>query len=97
MPDGVGVDRNTIMTLTVWEDRASNLKNVMGDHAHRAAAKQSRELGSYLKTYHYESDHIPTWNEAKKLWIEKGTPYTKHQTCPLSAVQATTETFPTSA
>jgi Domain of unknown function (DUF3291) len=75
MPTGMNSDRkHTLFTLSVWNDRASTMKYVASKE-HREAAKLSRELSSYLKVYHYESETIPTWDEAKELWATKGREY----------------------
>jgi heme-degrading monooxygenase HmoA len=74
MPNGNGESKHTLMTLTVWEDRKTTMKYVTSP-AHLAAMKQMKNLGSYSKMYHYESDKIPTWEEAKQLWVENGKEY----------------------
>lgn len=72
--NGITETKHTLFTLTVWEDRASTMSYVRSKE-HRAAAKLSRELGSYMKSHHYESETIPTWEEAKLLWQEQGREY----------------------
>ena len=58
-------------TLTVWENRQAMLEYLrQGEHL--KAMKISRTVGKYGKVYGYESDSIPTWEEALKLWQEKG-------------------------
>jgi heme-degrading monooxygenase HmoA len=75
MPDGNGVNRNTLMTLTVWDSRKSTMKYVMTSPEHRAAMKQMKGLGSYSKMHHYESETIPTWEEAKQIWLTRAKEY----------------------
>jgi len=62
-------------TLSAWKDKKSMRKFMMSG-AHAKAMKITREVGelSYgTKTYGYESDTIPSWEEAIKLWEDKGT------------------------
>ena len=75
MPNGNGQSRDTLMTLTVWEDRTSTLQYVYKSPAHIAAMKQVQNLSDYTKTYHYESTTIPTWEEAKTIWLTHGKEY----------------------
>lgn len=69
-----GKEKNTLFTLSVWNDRASAMKYVMSPE-HRAAAKLSTELASLIKTYHYESESVPNWDEAMQLWADHGKEY----------------------
>jgi heme-degrading monooxygenase HmoA len=64
----------THMTLTVWKDRAATMKYVASKE-HREAAKLSRELASNIKSYHYESETIPTWEVAKQILADQGVEY----------------------
>jgi len=60
-------------TLTVWEDRKSMLRFLhTGPHLQAMKAFDSIATG---KTYGYETDVIPSWTEALKLWEEKGKMY----------------------
>jgi hypothetical protein len=62
-------------TLTAWKDKQS-MRKYMFSGAHAKAMKVSRDIGEYsygTKTYGYESETIPTWEEARKIWEEKGT------------------------
>lgn len=62
-------------TITAWKDKQS-MRKYMISGAHAKAVKAGRSMGEYsygTKTYGYESDTIPTWKEARKLWEEKGT------------------------
>lgn len=75
LPNDQNEIRDTLMTLTVWEDRKSTLNYVFKSPAHVAAMKQMKHLGSYSKTYHYESTTIPTWEDAKELWLQHSKDY----------------------
>lgn len=80
LPNDVGQVRDTLMTLTVWEDRASTLQYVYKSPAHIAAMKQVKNLSNYSKTHHYESMTIPTWEEAKEIWLANGKEYNYNKT-----------------
>ena len=60
-------------TLTVWKDRKSMTK-FMASGAHAQAMKVSADISvpGGTKVYGYESDTIPTWDEALALWDEHG-------------------------
>lgn len=60
-------------TLTVWKDRKSMTK-FMASGAHAQAMKVSAAIGvpGGTKVYGYESDTIPTWDEALAIWEEHG-------------------------
>ncbi|KAL7564071.1 hypothetical protein ACA910_006973 [Epithemia clementina (nom. ined.)] len=58
-------------TLTVWKSR-NDMLAYLRQGEHLKAMKISREVGKYGKVYGYESDSIPSWDEALKLWKEKG-------------------------
>lgn len=62
-------------TLSAWDDKAS-MRRYMLRGAHAKAMKITRDIGNLeygTKTYGYESDNIPTWDEAIRLWHEKAT------------------------
>jgi len=61
-------------TLTVWEDRAAML-SFLRSGPHAQAMKITRKISdmSETKVYGYESDSIPTWEEALVKWEEHGT------------------------
>jgi CMP-N-acetylneuraminic acid synthetase len=77
-PGNVQADTNRIdgimHTLTAWNSREDMLKYVRSG-AHLEAMKNIKKIASYAKTYSYESDTIPTWAEARKLWEENGRIY----------------------
>ena len=69
MIDGV------LHTLSAWEDKAS-MRRYMLRGAHAKAMKITKDIANLeygTKTYGYESDTIPTWDEAIRLWHEKAT------------------------
>ena len=65
-------------TLSVWKDRKS-MTRYMAKGAHAQAMKAADEMGdpSDTKVYGYETDKIPTWDEALALWSEHGTRHGK--------------------
>ena len=46
--------------------------NYLREGAHVKAMKASKAVGKYGKVYGYESDTIPTWTEARKIWEDNG-------------------------
>ena len=65
-------------TLTVWEDKTS-MRKYMVSGAHVKAMKVTKEIAdlSNTKTYGYEADHVPTWEEAIVQWEKHATLYGK--------------------
>jgi len=65
-------------TLTAWDDKNSMLR-YMRTGAHAKAMKVSNEMSvpGGTKVYGYESDVIPSWNEALDLWEKHGTRHGK--------------------
>lgn len=62
-------------TLTAWKDKQS-MRRYMLSGAHAKAMKITQDVGNLeygTKTYGYESESIPTWTEALKIWEDKGT------------------------
>ena len=61
-------------TMTVWKDRKS-MTRFFASGAHAKAMKITQEVSSPedTKTYGYETEEIPTWEEAYELWKTKGT------------------------
>ena len=55
-------------TLTAW-DNIENLRSFVSSGPHLKAVKSFRKIATG-STYHYESDTIPTWAEAQRLWEE---------------------------
>ena len=71
--------RNGIQhTLTVWEDRKHMLR-YLREGAHLKAMKVTAQVSdpAGTKVYGYESDTIPTWEEALALWEVHGTRHGK--------------------
>jgi hypothetical protein len=58
-------------TLSVWRDTAS-MQAYMRSGAHKEAMAQSKAVGSMVKVYGYNSDTIPTMEEALQLWHDHG-------------------------
>eukprot|EP00546_Thalassionema_frauenfeldii_P012316 CAMPEP_0178925146 /NCGR_PEP_ID=MMETSP0786-20121207/17740_1 /TAXON_ID=186022 /ORGANISM="Thalassionema frauenfeldii, Strain CCMP 1798" /LENGTH=113 /DNA_ID=CAMNT_0020599975 /DNA_START=74 /DNA_END=411 /DNA_ORIENTATION=- len=58
-------------TLTVWKDRDSMIK-FMASGAHAKAMKITSDVASFIRVYGYETDKVPTWEEAIAIWAEKG-------------------------
>lgn len=53
-------------TLTAWDDMET-LRAFVGSGAHLNAVKSFRKI-AIGSTFHYVSDTIPTWEEARRLW-----------------------------
>lgn len=58
-------------TLSIW-DSAEAIRQFARTGAHLAAMKESANLASEIRTYTFEGDRIPTWDEAKQLLDLKG-------------------------
>ena len=50
------------------------LRAFVGSGPHLKAVKSFRTIATG-STYHYESDTIPTWEEARRLWEKNYTEY----------------------
>lgn len=81
--EGIVVARTTARngiqhTLTVWEDKTFMLQ-YMRAGAHLQAMKVTNQVSAPggTKIYGYESDTIPTWEEALELWDLHGTRHGK--------------------
>ncbi len=53
-------------TLTAWNDMET-LRAFVSSGPHLKAVKSFRKIATG-STFHYESDTIPTWEEARRLW-----------------------------
>jgi hypothetical protein len=53
-------------TLTAWNNMES-LRTFVGAGPHLKAVKSFRKIATG-STYHYESDAVPSWEEARQLW-----------------------------
>jgi hypothetical protein len=60
-------------TLTAWESE-THMKNYIRSGAHLQAIKVFREI-AVGKTFGFESDRIPSWDEVHDLWLERGKTY----------------------
>merc|ERR1712013_427384 len=68
--DGTFFDGN-LHTLSVWEDKQAMTK-FFRSGAHARAMKITGSVAESTKIYGYETDRIPSWEEALKIWNEKG-------------------------
>eukprot|EP00980_Cylindrotheca_fusiformis_P024736 scaffold12369_cov97-Cylindrotheca_fusiformis.AAC.2 len=60
-------------TLTVWENKKA-MRKYMLSGAHRKAMAVSGDVADLesIKVYGYESDTIPSWDEALGMWAKHG-------------------------
>lgn len=58
-----------LKTLTVWKS-IEDLQRFRNGGAHRSAMKRSDSFGA-IKIYTWETDTIPSWEQAIKLFKEK--------------------------
>lgn len=58
-------------TLSVWKDKKSML-TYLRQGAHLKAMKAFVTIAAFGKIYGYESDTIPTWPEARRIWESQG-------------------------
>jgi hypothetical protein len=57
-------------TISLWTN-AEELKKYSHSGAHLDAMKASKSLAKEIRTFTYEDDKLPNWNEAKKK-LENG-------------------------
>ena len=62
-------------TLSVWESE-EDLKRFARSGAHAAAMQQSKNIATEIRTYTYQIEQIPSWQEVKRLLKEKGKVHT---------------------
>ncbi|MFM9829322.1 MAG: hypothetical protein ACKVOB_11360 [Sphingomonas sp.] len=60
-------------TVTQWEDRAA-MRRFMISGAHAQAMRAFPAIATG-KTFGFESDMVPAWDEIYALWIERGNDY----------------------
>jgi hypothetical protein len=60
-------------TLTAWESK-DHMKAYIRRGAHLKAMKAFRKIAEG-KTFGFESDRIPAWDEVHDLWIHRGKTY----------------------
>lgn len=60
-------------TLTAWESK-EHMKAYIHAGAHLQAMKNFRKIATG-KTFGYESDRIPGWDEVHDLWLQHGKEY----------------------
>ncbi|CAB9519928.1 expressed unknown protein [Seminavis robusta] len=66
-----GYQKGVHHTLTVWEDRNATVQYLRsGDHKEAMAA--SKDIGTFVQVYGYDSDEIPSMEEAIQKWKEHG-------------------------
>lgn len=58
-------------TLSVWESEEA-VKQFAVSGAHLAAMKASRSLAYEIRTYTYQSEVVPNWQEVKQLLMQNG-------------------------
>lgn len=58
-------------TLSVWESEA-HAKSFARAGAHLQAMKAGPTIATEVRICTFQSDHIPTWKEAKQLVMERG-------------------------
>ncbi|WP_320270248.1 hypothetical protein [Cognatiyoonia sp. IB215446] len=57
-------------TVTVWTSRDDMIAYLHAE-PHLSAMKAFRRIATG-KVYGFETEHIPSWAEARRLWDEKG-------------------------
>lgn len=60
----------THYTMTLWKNE-QDLKAFAKSGAHLEAMKTSAEIAKEIRTFTYDAEELPSWNEAKKL-LKKG-------------------------
>lgn len=57
-------------TLTVWEDENA-MRDFLYSDAHKHAVAACGSIAT-VKTFGFETDQIPSWNDVHDLWRERG-------------------------
>ena len=75
-------------TLSVWESKAA-MRAFLYAGAHKQAIKAFPIIATG-KTFGFESDHVPDWDEVHRLWHEHGRDYASNpeERAPIDAEQA---------
>ena len=60
-------------TLTAWESK-EHMKAYIHSGAHLEAMKVFRKI-AVGKTYGFETDRIPSWNETREIWLKNAKEY----------------------
>lgn len=60
-------------TLTAWESK-DHMKAYIHSGSHLKALKAFRKI-AVGKTFGYESDRIPSWEDVQELWLKNGQEY----------------------
>jgi len=68
--DTKGTSFTNFYTLTSWRSKDDMLR-FMRNGAHAAAMKNSISFAKKITAHGYEADHLPSWEEAIKLLINK--------------------------
>lgn len=58
-------------TLSVWETE-EDIRRFYKQGAHLNAMKQSKEIATEVRTFHYTSETLPSWKEVRDILEEKG-------------------------
>lgn len=58
-------------TCSAWQDETA-MKEFARSGAHLEAMKNSASLAEEIRTYTFETDHLPDWTQVKTLLAEKG-------------------------
>lgn len=59
-------------TLSAWETEADMKAFAYSEGIHKEAMKESKQISTEIRTYTFEGEQIPSWEDAK-IWVaEKG-------------------------
>jgi len=58
-------------TMSAWESE-EDVRRFFREGAHLAALKQASKIATETRTFTYQAENLPTWEEAKQLLVEKG-------------------------
>jgi hypothetical protein len=60
-------------TLSVWTDKEA-MKKYIYSGAHLKAIRAFKKIATG-KTFGFEADHVPSWEEVHEIWLQKGRDY----------------------